>query len=211
MLTGPAGRSNRFPLTKPESTFCEELDRIADPCGADDDAANDSPGELMIRGALVMNGYWGNPTATAAAIDEAGWLATGDIACRDEKGHFYIIDRKTDMIITAGYNVYPAELERVIGAHPQVAMVAVGSLPDPDKGELAKAYVVLRGDSSLDEAALIDHCRKYLAPYKVPRSIAFVPDLPTTSTGKIMRRALRDLEPTLAPSTPSARLPAATA
>ncbi|ATE64157.1 class I adenylate-forming enzyme family protein [Rhizorhabdus dicambivorans] len=182
--------------------------KIADPCGADHDVPSDSPGELMIRGPLVMKGYWGNPAATSAAIDEDGWLATGDIARQDEKGHFYIIDRKNDMIITAGYNVYPGELERVIGSHPQVAMVAVGSLLDPEKGELAKAYVVLRGGSSLDEAALIDHCRRYLAPYKVPRSVAFVPDLPTTSTGKIMRRALRDLEPTLVASTPPARLPA---
>ena len=152
------------------------------------------PGELMIRGPLVMLGYYGNEPATKAAIEPDGWMHTGDIASRDDEGHYFIVDRKKDLIITGGFNVYPAEIERVVASHPAVAMVAVGSVPDETLGELARAYVVLRPGATATQAQIIEHCRPHLAAYKLPRSIRFVPDLPKTSTGKVMRRELKTLD-----------------
>ena len=148
----------------------------------------------MVRGPIVMLGYYGNEAATAATIEPDGWLHTGDVAIADRDGRFFIVDRRKDMIITAGYNVYPAEIERVIAGHPAVAMVAVGSQSDAVKGELARAYVVLRAGPTSTEAEIIEHCRPHLAAYKLPRSVRFVADLPKTSTGKIMRRELRKLD-----------------
>jgi long-chain acyl-CoA synthetase len=148
----------------------------------------------MVRGPIVMLGYYGNDAATAATIEPDGWLHTGDVATADAQGRFFIVDRRKDMIITAGYNVYPAEIERVLATHPSVAMVAVGAQPDELRGELARAYVVLRPGATATEDELVDHCRAHLAAYKVPRSVAFVDDLPKTSTGKIMRRELRKLD-----------------
>jgi long-chain acyl-CoA synthetase len=152
------------------------------------------PGELMVRGPLVMLGYYGNEQATRAAIEPDGWMHTGDIATRDDEGRYFIVDRRKDLIITGGFNVYPAEIERVVASHPAVAMVAVGSVPDEIHGELARAYVVLRPGATATEADIIDHCRPHLAAYKRPRSVRFVPDLPKTSTGKIMRRELKTLD-----------------
>src|SRR5580698_4180009 len=152
------------------------------------------PGELMIRGPLVMLGNYGNEDATRAAIEPDGWLHTGDIASRDDEGHYFIVDRRKDLIITGGFNVYPAEIERVAASHPAVAMVAVGSVPDETLGELARAYVVLRPGSSATQAEIIEHCRPHLAAYKLPRSVRFVPDLPKTSTGKVMRRELKTFD-----------------
>lgn len=152
--------------------------------------ASGEPGELHVRGSLVTDGYWNNPAATAASIDDDGWFATGDIAVADPSGYLTIVDRRKDMIITAGYNIYPAELEQVIARHTAVAMVAVASVPDAEKGELPKAFVVLRSGHQCAETDIIEHCRQHLAAYKLPRSVAFVADLPKTSTGKIMRRAL---------------------
>lgn len=164
--------------------------RIADLDEPVRDAADGDAGELMVRGPLVMGGYWKNPEASAAAIDRGGWLATGDIARRNADGYLTIVDRRKDLIITAGYNVYPAELEQVIAMHPGVAMVAVAGVADAEKGELARAFVVRHRDATVDEAELLAHCRARLATYKVPRQLVFVDDLPRTSTGKIMRRAL---------------------
>ena len=152
------------------------------------------PGELMIRGPLVMLGYYGNEPATQAAIEPDGWMHTGDIATRDEEGRYFVVDRRKDLIITGGFNVYPAEIERVVAAHPAVAMVAVGSVPDDTHGELARAFVVLRPGATATEAEIIEHCRPHLAAYKRPRSVRFVPDLPKTSTGKVMRRELKTLD-----------------
>lgn len=151
-------------------------------------------GELMVRGPIVMDGYYDDPVATANAIDADGWLRTGDIASIDDEGYVSIVDRKKDMILTAGYNVYPAEIERVISEHSAVSMVAVGALADAVKGEIAKAYVVLKDGSFADERSIIEHCRRSLAPYKVPRAVQFVADLPKTSTGKITRNALAVFE-----------------
>ncbi|MGB8418910.1 long-chain-fatty-acid--CoA ligase [Paraburkholderia sp.] len=151
-------------------------------------------GELMVRGPLVMHGYHGKEEETRKAIDPDGWLHTGDLARMDPDGYFYLVDRKNDMIITGGFNVYPAELERVVAAHPAVALVAVGSQPDDLKGEVAKAYVVRKLEAKVTEEEIIAFCRENIAAYKVPRAVQFVDDLPTTSTGKIMRRALRSLD-----------------
>ena len=151
-------------------------------------------GELMVRGPIVMQGYFGNEAATRETIEPDGWLHTGDLARMDDDGYVFVVRRK-DMILTAGYNVYPAEIERVLSAHPAVSMVAVGPQPDAAKGELAKAYVVLKQGASASEDELVDFCRRELAAYKVPRSVQFVDDLPKTSTGKIMRRELRSLDP----------------
>ena len=151
-------------------------------------------GELMARGPIVMQGYYGNAQETAETIEPDGWLHTGDLASMDDDGYITIVDRKKDMILTAGYNVYPAEIERVVAGHPDVAMVAVGRQPDPMKGEIAKAYVVLKKGAPSDEESIALHCRKHLAAYKVPRAVQFVDDLPKTSTGKIMRRELGTLD-----------------
>jgi long-chain acyl-CoA synthetase len=152
------------------------------------------PGELMVRGPFVMLGYYGNEKATRETIEPDGWMHTGDIALKDDEGHFFIVDRKKDLIITGGFNLYPAEIERVVASHPAVAMVAVGPVQDEIYGELARAYVVLRPGASATESEVIEHCRKHLAAYKLPRSVRFVPDLPKTSTGKVMRRELRKLD-----------------
>ena len=168
--------------------------RIADPADPARTLPCDEVGELMVRGPIVMQGYYGNPRATAETIEPDGWLHTGDLARADAERYIYIVDRKKDMILTGGYNVYPAEIERVIAGHPDVAMVAVGSQPDDIKGEVARAYIVLKNDATPDSEAILAFCREHLAAYKVPRSVRFVPDLPKTSTGKILRRKLKTLD-----------------
>ncbi|WP_338146027.1 class I adenylate-forming enzyme family protein [Streptomyces scabichelini] len=164
--------------------------RIAELNDVKRDAPRGEPGELMVRGPIVMLGYHGNPQATAEAIEPDGWLHTGDIASMTDTGHVFIVDRRKDMIITGGYNVYPAEIERVLAAHPAVAMVAVGPVADPVKGELACAYVVLAPGRGATEEELIEFAGRSLAAYKRPRMVRFVDDLPKTSTGKVMRREL---------------------
>lgn len=154
------------------------------------DAPHGEPGELMVRGPIVMIGYHGKPEATRQAIEPDGWLHTGDIAVMAATGHLFVVDRRKDMIITGGYNVYPAEIERVLSAHPAVAMVAVGPVSDPVRGELACAYVVLAAGAGTTAEELISFAGKRLAAYKRPRLVRFVDDLPKTSTGKIMRREL---------------------
>ena len=151
-------------------------------------------GELMIKGGIVMQGYFGNDQATRDTIEPDGWMHTGDVASMDEDGCIFIVDRKKDMILTAGYNVYPAEIERVVAGHPDVALVAVGSIPDEEKGELAKAYIVPKVGATPSADNVIAYCREHLAAYKVPRAVQFVDDLPKTSTGKVMRRELKTLD-----------------
>lgn len=174
------------------------LPRVECRIAASDDALRTLPpgkvGELMVRGPVVMRGYYGNDNATRETIEPDGWLHSGDLARMDEEGYIYIVDRKTDMILSAGYNIYPAEVERVVAKHPAVAMVAVTGVPDTVKGEVAKAYIVLKEGFSPSAEEIIAQCREELAGYKIPRAIAFVPDLPKTSTGKIIRRALRKME-----------------
>lgn len=147
-------------------------------------------GELTARGPQIMAGYWERPEATESTL-RGGWLHTGDLARRDERGFYYIVDRLTDMILSGGYNVYPAEVEEVLQAHPDVAMCAVFGIPDPVKGEKPWAAVVPRAGAAVDPAALDAHCRGQLAAYKVPRRFLLVADLPRSSVGKILRRELR--------------------
>lgn len=168
--------------------------RIADTEDASKTLPSGQVGELMIKGGIVMLGYYGNEQATKDTIEADGWLHTGDVASMDEDGCVFIVDRKKDMIVTAGFNVYPAEIERVVAGHPDVALVAVGSIPDEDKGELAKAYIVPQTGSTPDADDIIAYCREHLAAYKVPRAVQFVDDLPKTSTGKVMRRELKTLD-----------------
>jgi long-chain acyl-CoA synthetase len=164
--------------------------RIADLSDVRRDAPAGEPGELMVRGPIVMLGYHGNPAATAETIEPDGWLHTGDVATMDRTGHVFVVDRRKDMIITGGYNVYPAEIERVLAAHPAVAMVAAGPVPDDVRGELACAYVVRAAGADPTEDELIAYAGEHLAAYKRPRLVRFVDTLPATSTGKIMRREL---------------------
>ena len=168
--------------------------RIADAEDAQVTVDRDTPGELMMRGPLVMQGYFGNDNATKETIEADGWMHTGDIARMDVDGYIWMVDRKKDMILTGGYNVYPAEIERVLAQHPAVAMAAVGKLDDETKGEVAKAYVVLKPEQSAETEEIRTFCKEHLAAYKVPRAVQFVDDLPKTSTGKIMRRELSTLE-----------------
>ena len=156
---------------------------------------HDEPGELMIRGPSVMRGYHAQPEATAEALTAEGWLHSGDIARRDADGYLWIVDRKKEMVLSGGYNVYPSELERVIASHPSVAVVAVGGVADARLGEAAHAFIVLRPGSTASATELEAYCRERLATYKLPRAFHFVTDLPKTSTGKIVRRALKDVVP----------------
>ena len=150
-------------------------------------------GELVIRGPQVMKGYWQRPVETARILRD-GWLFTGDIARMDESGYTYLVDRKKDMIISGGYNIYPQHVESVIRELPQVKEVAVAGIPDIYRGETLKAYVVLLEDASLSEEQLLEHCKLRLASYKVPRLIEFRRELPKTMDGKILRRVLIEEE-----------------
>ncbi|WP_124069400.1 fatty acid--CoA ligase family protein [Filibacter tadaridae] len=149
-------------------------------------------GELIVRGPNVMKGYYKMPEETEATIRD-GWLYTGDMARRDENGYFYIVDRKKDLVIVGGYNVYPREVEEVLFAHRDIVEAAVIGLPDPDFGESILAFVVLKDGLSQDEAQLLDYCNKRLAKYKVPKRIEFLDELPKNTTGKILRRSLKDV------------------
>lgn len=146
-------------------------------------------GELCIRGPQVMKGYWNQPEETSQVLSEDGWLRTGDIATIDEDGYVQIVDRKKDMILISGFNVYPNEIEGVIAELDGVKEVAVVGVKDDEKGEQAKAFIVKDGD--LEANDVIEHCRKYLTAYKVPKIIEFKDELPKTNVGKILRRALK--------------------
>jgi long-chain acyl-CoA synthetase len=163
--------------------------KIVDPDG------NELPagelGELICRGANVMMGYWHQPEATAEALQD-GWLHTGDLATMDSDGYFSIVDRKKDMIIVSGYNVYPREVEETLFRHPAVADAAVVQYPDPYQGESVMAYVVLKQGQSATEQEIIDFCRNEIAVFKCPRRVEFVTELPKNMTGKVLRRELRD-------------------
>lgn len=147
-------------------------------------------GELIVRGPNVMKGYYKMPEETAATLKD-GWLYTGDMARVDEDGYFYIVDRKKDLILVGGYNVYPREVEEVLYSHPKVAEAAVVGVPDPDTGEAVAAFVVSK-DESLTEEELIAYCKEHLAKYKIPSSISFMEELPKNTTGKILRRHLKE-------------------
>ena len=153
--------------------------------------AQGETGELFGKGPQVMKGYWQRPEETAKVIDTDGWLATGDIGYMDEKGFFYIVDRKKDMILVSGFNVFPNEVEEVVALHPKVIEVAAVGVPNDASGELVKVFVVAK-DKSLTAEDIIKHCRIHLTGYKVPKLVEFRDELPKTNVGKILRRELRD-------------------
>lgn len=165
--------------------------KIIDLANSKQEAAPLEPGELFIKGPQVMKGYWSMPEETAAVLQD-GWLSTGDIAKMDSKGHVFIIDRKKDLIIASGYNVYPREIEEVLYEHPAVLEAVVIGVPDPYRGETVKAFVALREGHVVTEEELLTHCKKNLAAYKVPKIIEFRAKLPKTSVGKLLRKALRE-------------------
>ncbi|MZD08913.1 AMP-binding protein [Streptomyces sp. SID5785] len=149
------------------------------------------PGEVLVRGFNVMRGYYEDPAATAEAITEDGWLRTGDVGVLDADGYLRITDRIKDMFIVGGFNAYPAEIEQLIGLHPEVADVAVVGVPDGRLGEVGKAYVVRRSGAVLTADDLIAWSRREMANYKVPREIEFVGDLPRNASGKVLKHHLR--------------------
>lgn len=148
-------------------------------------------GEIRLKSPDLMLGYWNRPEETAAAL-RGGWLYTGDLGKMDEDGYFYIVERKKDLIITGGFNVYPREVEDVLYLHPAVKEASVIGVPDEYRGEAVKAFVVLREGMTATEAEIMAFCREHLTPYKVPRQVEFVPDLPKSAIGKVLRRALRE-------------------
>ena len=150
-------------------------------------------GELVIRGPQVMQGYWHLPDETASALRN-GWLYTGDLAVMDEEGYFFIMDRKKDMVIVGGYNVYPREVDEVLLEHPDVLEGVSVGIPDGVRGEALKAYIVPRPGVELTKADIVGWCRQRLASYKVPRLVEFREELPKTIVGKVLRRALREEE-----------------
>jgi len=164
--------------------------RCVDDQGVDSPAG--SPGEYWVRGHAVMRGYLDDPEATAEAIDPEGWLHTGDVGTIDARGYLAITDRKKDMFISGGFNVYPAEVEKLLAAHPSIAQAAVIGVDDERMGEVGRAYVIARPGTTLTEAELAIWSRQAMANYKVPRSFVLVADLPRGASGKVLKTALRD-------------------
>jgi long-chain acyl-CoA synthetase len=154
------------------------------------DVKHGEPGELWVKGPQVMQGYWQRPDETARVLRD-GWLATGDIAKMDDDHYLQIVDRKKDMILVSGFNVYPNEVEAVVATHPAVTDTAVVGVPDDETGEIVVAFVSTN-DASLTEDAIRQHCKQSLTGYKVPRIVVFKNDLPKSNVGKVLRKDLRD-------------------
>jgi len=150
------------------------------------------PGELVLKGPSGCSGYWNDPEAYAEVVDSEGWYHTGDIVEHDEEWYFYVRDRKKDMFISGGENVYPVEIENVLYRHPAVHMCAVVGLPDPKWGEVGLACVVLKPGATATADELLAHMQSHLAKYKVPRRVEFVDALPLSGMGKILKRDLRE-------------------
>jgi fatty-acyl-CoA synthase len=150
------------------------------------------PGEILVEGPNVMAGYWHRPDETAGVLSEDGWLRTGDVAVLDEDGFAYIRDRISDLIISGGENIYPAEVEDVLYRHPDVAECAVYGVPDPRWGEVGRAVVVPRAGTTVDPADLIAFLAGKIAKYKIPASVVLAESLPRTASGKVIKKQLRD-------------------
>ena len=150
-------------------------------------------GEIAVKGPQVMKGYWNRPEETEQTFRD-GWLLTGDLGYMDEKGYFYVVDRKKDMIIASGFNIYPREIEEVLYEHDAIHECVVAGVPDPYRGETVKAYIVLKEGASVTEEELDRFCRNHLASFKVPRLYEFRTELPKTAVGKILRRTLVEEE-----------------
>jgi long-chain acyl-CoA synthetase len=156
-------------------------------------------GEIIIKGPQVMKGYWNLPTETANALrtgpdGQPGWFFSGDIGYMDEDGYFHMADRKKDMIIAGGFNIYPADIEAVLFEHPKVKEAAVVGVPDQYRGETVKAFMVLKEGETVTEEEIIAFCRERLAAYRVPRVVEFRDELPKSMIGKVLRRELREEE-----------------
>ncbi|EFK05347.1 long-chain-fatty-acid--CoA ligase [delta proteobacterium NaphS2] len=169
----------------------DTLCRIVDLNDGETDMPVGESGELLIKGPQVMKGYWNKPEATAETLTD-GWLHTGDIAKMDDEGYFYIVDRKKDMIISGGYNVYPRDIEEVFFEHPKVVEAAAVGVPHPKRGEQVKVFAVLKEGETGTEAEFIAYCKDKLAAYKLPTIIEFRDELPKTNVGKILKKELRD-------------------
>jgi long-chain acyl-CoA synthetase len=171
----------------------DTIARVADPSDPDRTMPTGEPGELAIAGPQVMQGYWNRPEETAQVL-HGDWLLTGDMAVMDEEGYFAIVDRKKDLIIAGGYNIYPREVEEVLYEHPKVLEVCVAGVPDAYRGEVVKAFVVLREGEQASVDELREFAKARLAAYKVPRAVEFRDELPKTLIGKVLRRALVEEE-----------------
>ena len=157
------------------------------------DVPKGEPGEIIMKGPTIMKGYWNNPEETAGQLKD-GWLYTGDIAVQNEDDYFYIVDRKKDMIICSGYNVYPREIEEVLYQHPKIQEACILGVPDPYRGETVKAFVVLKEKQQATAEEIIEYCQKNMAKYKVPTSVEFRRELPKSNIGKVLRKILREEE-----------------
>jgi fatty-acyl-CoA synthase len=177
---GSIGRPNFFV----EARIVDEANHFLGP---------DEEGELVLKGPSYCSGYFNNPTASAEAVDSKGFFHTGDVARYDAQGYFYIVDRKKDMFISGGENIYPAEIEKVLYQHPTVLMCAVIGVPDPKWGEVGKACVVIKPGTSASEEELIQFMADHLAKYKVPKSVTFLSELPISAAGKILKRELKQM------------------
>jgi acyl-CoA synthetase (AMP-forming)/AMP-acid ligase II len=173
--------------SRPGDSFEDIATTVGTPCdGVEVRIADD--GEVLVRGYSVMKGYLDDPAATAEAIDQDGWLHTGDLGSLDDRGHLRIVGRKKDMFIVGGFNAYPAEIEGYLLEHPAVAQAAVIGVPDERLGQVGKAFVVRDGPVSAEE--LIAWSRERMAGFKVPRSVEFLHELPLNATGKVMKDRL---------------------
>jgi long-chain acyl-CoA synthetase len=189
IVTSSAGLERRFGSIGKVLTGVEL--RLVDDDG--EDVIVGDAGEIWVRGDNVFAGYLDDPDATARVLTDDGWLRTGDIAYCDEDGYLWLVDRAKDLVIVSGFNVYPAEVEDVLAAHPDVAEVGVIGVPHPHTGEAVKAFVVLEPGATLDEDALIEHAHDHLARYKCPTKIVFVDQLPRNASGKLVRRDLEGM------------------
>jgi long-chain acyl-CoA synthetase len=157
------------------------------------DVKQGEAGEILIKGPSVMQGYWNNPEETKNQLKD-GWLSTGDIGQMDEEGYIYIVDRKKDMIIAGGFNIYPREVDEVLYQHPKVAEAVSVGVPDAYRGETVKAFIVLHAGVTATDKEIIDFCKTKLAAYKVPKLVEFRNELPKSAVGKVLRKILREEE-----------------
>lgn len=194
--TTTMGTCNPILANKPGSIGIPVMDndvRLVDAETGDKEVPVGSPGEIIIKGPTVMKEYWNNPEETANQLKD-GWLYTGDIARADEDGYLYIVDRKKDMIIAGGFNIYPREVDEVLYQHPKISEAVTVGIPDTYRGETVKAFIVLKSGESVTEKDIISFCKQKLASYKVPKIIEFRDAIPKSAVGKILRKILRDEE-----------------
>ncbi len=173
--------------------------KIVDVETGDEELEPGAIGEIIIKGPQVMKGYWNLPTETANALrvgpdGQPGWFYSGDIGYMDDDGYFHMADRKKDMIIAGGFNIYPADVEAVLFEHPKVKEAAVIGVPDAYRGETVKAYIVLKEGETATAKEIIAFCKERMAAYRVPQIIEFRDDLPKSMIGKVLRRELREEE-----------------